>query len=136
MNGATVYSVLNPADAYLQVALDPKSQHLTCISTHLGNFAYTKMQFGISVAPLIFQEAIDSVLSDISYIASYQDDILIGTPTKKLHDLSLQAVKERLIAHHFQLNESKCQVGLRSVKFLDFVLSGGGFYQILIVLMS
>ena len=59
------------------------------------------MQFGISIVSLISQEAIDSVLSDIPFVASYQDDILIGAPSKKLHELSLQAVKERLVAHHF-----------------------------------
>ena len=70
------------------------------------------MQFGISTAPLIFQETIDSVLRDIPYIGAYQDDILIGAPTKEIHDQTLQMVKAHLSAHHFQLNSCKCQVGL------------------------
>ena len=49
VNGATVYSVLDLEDAYLQIPLDTASQRLTCISTHLGHFAYTKMHFGRSI---------------------------------------------------------------------------------------
>ena len=59
VSGATVYSVIDLEDAYLQTPLNTASQRLTCISTHLGHFAYTKMQFSILVTPLIFQEAIN-----------------------------------------------------------------------------
>ena len=41
------------------------------------------MQFGISGAPLIFQEAIDQALYGIPYVSAYQDDTLIGAPTKR-----------------------------------------------------
>ena len=117
VNGAKIYSVLDLEDAYLQVALDAESQRLTTISTHLGHVAYTKMQFGISAAPLIFQEAIDSVLRDIPYICAYQDDILIGAPTKNVHDDTLRKVKERLTDNNFRLNTRKCQIGLLKVQF-------------------
>ena len=93
VNGAKIYSVLDLEDAYLQVALDAESQRLTTISTHLGHFAYTKMQFSISAAPLIFQEAINSVLRNIPYVCAYQDDILIGAPTKNIHDDTLQKIQ-------------------------------------------
>ena len=92
---------------------------------HLGHFAYTKMQFGISAAPLIFQEAIDSVLRDIPYVCAYQDDILIGAPTKNIHDDTLRKVKERLTDNNFRLNTRKCQIGLLKVNFLGFLLVNG-----------
>ena len=52
--GAIVYPVLDLKDAYLQVNLSEENQKLTCIPTHLGHFAFKKLQFGISAAPLIF----------------------------------------------------------------------------------
>ena len=125
IKGAIVYSVLDLEDAYLQVALDPESQLLTCISTHLGHYAYSKMQFGISAAPLIFQEAIDTVLRDIPHVAAYQDDIIIGAPSRDIHDVTLRKVRERLVAHHFKINDRKCQIGCDKVKFLGFILSNG-----------
>ena len=82
ISGAQVYSVLDLTDAYLQIPLSEDSQRLTCISTHIGHFAYKRLQFGISAAPLIFQEIIDKVLAGISYVSAYQDDIIIGAPNQ------------------------------------------------------
>ena len=95
VNGAKIYSVLDFEDAYLQVALDAESQRLTTISMHLGHFAYTKMQFGISATPLIFQEAINSVLRDIPYVCAYQDDNLIGAPKTSTTTLKSQGATHR-----------------------------------------
>ena len=74
--GASVYSVLDLEDAYLQVALSEESQLFTCVSTHLGYFAYRRLQFSISAAPLIFQEIVDKVLSAIDGLPAYQDNTL------------------------------------------------------------
>ena len=41
--GAKCYSVLDLEDAFLQIQLSPESQLLTCISTHLGHFAYKRL---------------------------------------------------------------------------------------------
>ena len=83
------------------------------------------MQFGISATPLIFQEAINSVLRDIPYVCAYQDDVLISAPTKNIHDDTLQKVKERLTDNNFRLNMRKCQIGLLKVNFLGFLLVNG-----------
>ena len=58
-----------------------------------GAFRVYKNAIWNFAAPLIFQEATDLVLYDVPYVTSYQDNILIGAPSKKLHDLSLQEVK-------------------------------------------
>ena len=74
---------------------------LTYISTHIGHFAYRKLQFGISAAPLIFQQIIDKVLCNIPHTAAYQDDIIIGAATEAVHDTTLQLVQRRLELHGF-----------------------------------
>jgi len=123
--GAKFYTVLDLHDAYLQVNLDRESQYLTCISTHMGYFTFTKLQFGISAAPLIFQEIMDKVLAGIPNVSSYQDDILIATPTREAHDITLQCVRQRLSKHGFKINGAKSQVCVDAVKFLGFLLSDG-----------
>lgn len=123
---AKIYSVLDLADAYLQVSLSSESQMLTCISTHLGNFAYRKLQFGISAAPLIFQEIIDTyILKGIARTAAYQDDIIIGATSKKEHDEILSLVLRKLQKFGFKINSDKSQIGKDSVRFLGFVLKDG-----------
>ena len=123
--GASRYSVLDLKDAYLQVILSKESQLLTCVSTHLGHFAYRRLQFGISAAPLIFQEIMDTVLRDISGVAAYQDDIIISGIDVAEHDRRLCAVKARLQQYGFEINESKSQINKTAVSFLGFLLSEG-----------
>ena len=86
-SASRLYSVLDLSDAYLQVPLSPQSQHYTCISTHIGCFAYKTLQFGVSAAPLIFQEIMDKVLEGISNVTTYQDDIIIGAPDEHTHTI-------------------------------------------------
>ena len=49
------FSKIDLQQAYLQLSLDPESQRLTTISTHLGHFNFTLLPFGISASPRIFQ---------------------------------------------------------------------------------
>ena len=90
---------------------------------HIGHFVYKRLQFGISAAPLIFQEIIDKVLADISYFSAYQDDIIIGAPNQQVHTQILNAVLARLKKYGFKINDSKkSQIARSEVKFLGFVL--------------
>jgi len=123
--GAQVYSVLDLQDAYLQVSLSEESQHLTCISTHLGHFAFRKLQFGISAAPLIFQEIMEKILQGIKNVAVFQDDTVIGAPNDEVHDETVLEVRRRLQQYGFKINDKKSQCKLKSVKFLGFILSNG-----------
>lgn len=125
VSSCKLFSVLDLSDAYLQIPLSPESQSYTCIATHVGYFAYKSLQFGVSAAPLIFQEVIDKVLKGISNVAAYQDDIIIGGHCKEDHDRVFQQVKERLEAFNFVVNETKSQICKKRVKFLGFVLDCG-----------
>ena len=125
ISGAQVYSVLDLTDAYLQIPLSEDSQRLTSVSTHIGHFAYKRLQFGISAAPLIFQEIMDKVLADISYVSAYQDDIIIGAPNQQVHTQTLNAVLARLQKYGFKINDAKSRIALSEVKFLGFVLRAG-----------
>ena len=94
--------------AYLQLSLDPNSQRLTIISTHLGHFNFTRLPFGISASSLIFQHYMDWLLADL-------DDILIGAKTMKEHD-DLSKV-DRLADHSLQVANNKCIRRIKKVKF-------------------
>ena len=57
---------------------------------------HTRLPFGISSAPGIFQRVIESVLQGIDGVVIYLDDILITGPTEKDHLKSLEEVLKRL----------------------------------------
>ncbi|KAL5503444.1 hypothetical protein EMCRGX_G010396 [Ephydatia muelleri] len=61
--GARVFTKLDLAHAYLQLALDEESKKLVTVSTHKGLFRYNRLPFGVASAPAIFQRVIEGILS-------------------------------------------------------------------------
>ena len=82
--------------AYLQMKVSPQSQKYLTIDTSKGLFAYTRMPFGISSAPAIWQRAMDGILAGISGVGCFLDDILIVGKTAAEHDDRLRMVVGRL----------------------------------------
>ena len=72
--------------------LDEESKKFMVINTHKGLYQYTRMPFGISSAPAIFQRAMDSILQDLPKVLCYLDDILITGATDQEHICNLEEV--------------------------------------------
>ena len=66
------------------------------INTHRGLFRYTRLPFGISSAPGIFQRVIESLLKGIDGVVAYMDDILITGNSEENHLKALDEVLSRL----------------------------------------
>ena len=72
-----IFSKLDLAHAYQQVALDEASKKFTTINTSKGLYHYTHFPFGVSLAPAIFQRMMEGLLQGILNVSVYLDDILI-----------------------------------------------------------
>ena len=59
--GGTVFSKLNPSQAYQQVLLEPSSGKYVTTNTHKGLYQYTHLPFGVASAPALFQQIMDQV---------------------------------------------------------------------------
>ena len=55
LSGAKTFSKLDLANAYQQIPLEQQSKQLVTINTHKGSYCYSRLLFGISAAPSIFQ---------------------------------------------------------------------------------
>ena len=71
-------------------------QHLLTINTHLGFFRYTRLPFGISTAPALWQKAMAQVLQGLSGVICFIDDILVTGLTREEHKENLHKVLSRL----------------------------------------
>ena len=98
LTGGQQFSTLD-LSAYQQSLLEPSSRELTTISTHRGLYQYTRLPFGIALAPAIFQWTMDTILDGIPNVLCYIDDILITGKTKSEHLQNLQEVLNCLHAH-------------------------------------
>ena len=72
------YTKLDLARAYKQMKVREECQSLLTINTHRGLYRYTRLPFGITTAPSLWQQAMAQVLSGIPNVGYYIDDILIG----------------------------------------------------------
>ena len=88
-----LFSKLDLSHAYQQLPLDTESKKYVVINTHKGLFQYSRLPFGISSAPGIFQRVMDSLLQGIEGVVVYLDDILITGSTVEAH---LEEVLSRL----------------------------------------
>ena len=116
--------------AYQQLPLDEPSWKFVFINTHKGLFRYTKLPFGISSAPGIFQRVVESLLQGIPGVVSYIDDILITGRTEAEHLAALDEVLSRLEQGGLRARKEKCQFLVPSVTYLGYTIGAEGIHPI------
>ncbi|XP_038106927.1 uncharacterized protein K02A2.6-like [Culex quinquefasciatus] len=126
MAGCKLYSHIDLSDAYLQVEVDPKDQHLLTINTHKGLYRYTRLTPGITSAPGSYQQLMDTMVGDLNGTCGYLDDILVGGHTPEEHDRNLQQVLRRLEEYGLTVRIEKCSFRMPQVKYLGQILDGDG----------
>ena len=124
--GGKVFSKLDMLQAYQQLLLDDDSKKLLVINTPRGLFQYTRLPYGVSTAPAIFQSVMDRILQGLP-VACYLDDILIVAKTEEEHDQLLQRTLERLEKAGVRLRQEKCEFRLPE-KYLGHRIDATGIH--------
>lgn len=125
LSKARVFCIIDLEGAYQQVTVSEKSRELLTVNTIFGLYQYTRMPFGVSTAPLIFQQIMDEILKGLQDVFCYQDDIIIGGIDKKDCKEKLQEVMKRLNSHFVRINVNKSKFLVKSVKYLGHKLTDG-----------
>ena len=120
------YTKLDLARAYKQMKVKQECQSLLTISMHRGLFQYTRLPFGITTAPSLWQRAMSQVLAGLPGVVYYIDDILVTGRTREDHISNLRAVLQRIQEYGLKLKKSKCQFFARELEFLGHRLSPDG----------
>ena len=126
LSGATVFSSLDAASGYWQLALDEDSSKYTTFITPFGRYRFLRVPFGISSASEIFQREMTELLSGLSGVAIYQDDVIVSGADVEEHDLRLTRVLDVIEKSGLKLNRSKCKIRRSSLDFLGFHITGKG----------
>jgi hypothetical protein len=126
LTGGKIFSKLDLAHAYQQIALDDASRKLTIINTHKGLFEYTRLPVGVSAAPAIFQRTMEGILRGIPHVCIYLDDILVTGETQEEHMKCLDKVLTWLEEAGLRLKKHKCEFMLESVEYLGHSISAEG----------
>ena len=128
-----LFSKLDLSHAYQQLPLEEESKKYTVINTHKGLFRYTRLPFGISSAPGIFQRVIESLLQGVKGVVVYLDDILVTGNMEEMHLRALEEVLSRLERAGLKVKQSKCKFMQRSVTYLGHVIDADGLACVLSV---
>ena len=128
--GGKQFSKLDMSQAYQQLVLDESSRQYVVINTHKGLFRYSRLPFGVSSAPGIFQRVMENLLQDIPGVVVYIDDVLITGHDESTHMAALEEVLKRMEQAGLCLSKSKCWFMAPSVEYLGYKIDADGLHPL------
>ena len=106
--------------------LKKKAQNLCVFPLTNELFKFNRLAFGIKVAPTIFQQIIDTMLSGLDFSIGYLDDILMKSETIERHRKHVFQVFERINEYSFTLKDNKCEFFPDKIKYLGQIIDKTG----------
>lgn len=122
------YVHVHVTSAYQQMVLDEESSKLVTINTHQELYQYSHLPFGVTLAPAVFQRAMDTILQGIPGVICYLDDILTTGKSDREHLHNLKEVLKRLQHHGVQLRKDKCFILQKSIEYLGHQIDETGVH--------
>ena len=125
---ATVFTKLDLASGYHQIAMEETSIQKTAFRTNFGHFEFLVMPFGLCNAPGTFQRLMNKVFADQlgKFIAVYLDDILIFSRNLAEHWEHLRWALSRLREAKLYGRLHKCEFLKDQVEYLGFEVGPRG----------
>ena len=131
VDATTGHELLGFMDAfsgYNQIIMDPDVQEKTSFVTAQGTYCYCVMPFGIKNARATYQRLVNRMFQKHigPTMEAYIDDMLVKSPTAKLHIAHLSEAFKILREYNMKLNPAKCAFGVLAEKFLGFIVNNRG----------
>ena len=127
---ARIFTKLDLASGYHQIAMDDESIFRTAFTTSLGQWEFVVMPFGLCNAPATFQRLMNTVFAtEINrFILVYLDDILIFSESIEEHWEHLRTALERLRKARLYGRIQKCDFLKTRVDYLGYEVSERGVH--------
>ena len=121
LHGTKVFSVINAKNGFWHIKLDEESLHLTTFYTPFGRYCWSRMPFGISSAPEVFQRRMYKLTKGLSGIEVVADNFDVAgfgdTPEAAFrdHNKNFVAFLQRCFTSGVKLAIEKLQLCLEEV---------------------
>ena len=130
--GCQLFTTLDLATGYWQIAMSPEDQSKTAFVTPLGLFEFTVLPMGCCNGPATFQRLMECVLKDVAVpdtmCRAFFDDIGLGAKNFESALAGLKAVLNRLRQFNLRLKLQKCSFMKPKTKFLGIDISSEGIH--------
>ena len=128
---STVFTKLDVIAAFNKLRMAEGEEWKTAMRTRYGLFESLVMPFGLSGSPSTWQRFINDTLREYLdvFCTAYVDDILIFSKNKKEHKDHVRKVLTKLREAGLQLDISKCEFHVTTVKFLGLIITNGGIHM-------
>ncbi|XP_058042036.1 uncharacterized protein K02A2.6-like, partial [Ahaetulla prasina] len=128
MGQGQVFAKLDLTQAYQQLPVDSSTAEAQTIVTHRGAFKCTRLQFGVSVAPGVFQNLMERLLQGLPGVVPYFDDVLVSAENLEELGVRLRKVLGIFRSAGLKVKLNKCQIGVESVEFLGYRIDREGIH--------
>ncbi|XP_055381628.1 uncharacterized protein K02A2.6-like [Condylostylus longicornis] len=105
-----LFSVFDCREGFYQIELNEYSKSLCTFSTPFGLYRFTKLPFGLKIAPEAFQKLNEQNFGDIPNVIVYIDDLCIAASNEREHDETVKLVMDRARGLNVKFNKDKLQM--------------------------
>ncbi|XP_058456616.1 uncharacterized protein K02A2.6-like [Malaya genurostris] len=128
--GGEKFTKIDLSQAYLQLEVSADDQEILTLSTHLGLYRPTRLMYGISSAPAIWQRLMEEVLNGIPGVTVFLDDIRVTGPNDQVHLQRLEEVMKRLCKYNMRINLDKCQFFADRIEYCGYLIDRDGIHKV------
>ncbi|KAI3458805.1 hypothetical protein Pfo_015468 [Paulownia fortunei] len=127
-SGYELLSMMDASQGYHQIMLAPEDHKKVSFITSTGTYCYVVMPFGLKNAGATYQRLVDRMFKEqlVRNMEVYVDDMLVKSTKAKAHVADLAEAFGVLRRYGMKLNPSKCAFGVRSDKFLGYMVTERG----------
>ncbi|XP_027168007.1 uncharacterized protein LOC113767998 [Coffea eugenioides] len=126
--GFDVLCFLDAFKGYHQIEMAEEDRDKTSFITEEGTYCYRTMPFGLKNAGATYQRLVNKLFQNQvgRSMEVYVDDMIVKSRTDQRLIPDLREVLDILLKSRMRLNPKKCTFGVRSGRFLGFLVSRDG----------
>lgn len=117
---ARYFSCLDLMSGFHQIALEESSRDMTSFSTERGSFRFTRLPYGLKIAPNSFQRMMTIAFSGLTTEKAflYMDDLMVIAPSENQMLKNLREVFTTFRKFNLKLHPDKCVFFKHETTFL------------------
>lgn len=119
---------------YHQVEIEEAQKHRIAFTVEpIEFYEFNRLPFGLSNSPATYQRIMEECLGDLNMTICviYLDDVIIFADSYEEHLERVYLIFNRLRECNLKLNEKKCKLIPKKVKYVGFIVSADGILQTL-----